>query len=81
MHERLDDADLALVATGILAELAGRVELQPTDELLEIGLIDATAQVSKVFENLPASEVRVQRQLAGQIAYQSLHVYRLLPDI
>ena len=51
------------------------------DQLFQIGLIDAAAQMAEVFENLPAGQVGVERQLARQIADQPLDRNRLLPDI
>ena len=81
MHERLHDANLALIAAGILAELAGGVQAHALDQCFEIGLIDAAAQMAEVFENLATGQVRVERQFARQIADQPLDLGRLLPAI
>ncbi len=81
VHKGLNDSELALIAGGILAELAAGIKVQPGDQLLEIGLIDAPAQVPEVFENLPAGQAGVKRKLARQIADQPLDLHRLLPAV
>src|SRR6266702_2933765 len=81
VHKGLNDPDLALIAARILAELAAGIQIESLDELLEIGLIDATAQVPEVFQNLPAGQAGVERKLAGQIADQPLDLHRLLPAV
>src|SRR5690242_17819401 len=81
VHEGLHDADLALVAAGILTKLAGGIEAQPVYQLLEVGLVNAAAQVPEVFEDLAAGQVRVQRQLAGQVADEPLDLDGLLPAV
>jgi NAD(P)-dependent dehydrogenase (short-subunit alcohol dehydrogenase family) len=43
VHKGLNDADLAFVAAGILAEFAAGVKVQPGNQLLQIGLIDTAA--------------------------------------
>src|SRR6266702_1868129 len=81
VHKGLNDPDLALVAARILAELAAGIQIESLDELLEIGLIDASAQVPEVFQNLPAGQAGVERKLAWQIADQPLDLHRLLPAV
>ena len=63
-----DQADLLLVALRVLAELARRIDLEPLDQLLLVGAVDAAAQVGEVVERLAAGELVVQRELAGQVA-------------
>src|SRR5215467_2512284 len=81
VHEGLNQPDLALVATGILAKLARGIKLQPGNQLLEIGLVDAAAQMSEIFQNLPAGQVGVERQFAREIADQALYFDGLLPAV
>ena len=48
MHEGLDQDHLAFVSGRVLAELAAGVELEALEQLLEVGVVDATAQVGEV---------------------------------
>src|SRR5450755_450553 len=81
VHKGLNEADLALVAAGILTELAAEVQIEALDEQLEIRLIDAAAQMPEILQNLPAGQVGVKRKFARQIADQSLDLHRLLPAV
>src|SRR5438094_1144190 len=81
VHEGLDEDDLALVAGGVLAELAAGVELERVDQAREIGLVDAAAQPREVLEDLAAGEVRVQRRLARHVADETLDLDRLPPAV
>src|SRR6266566_7249702 len=81
VHKGLNQHHLALIATRIVAKLAAGVQVQSLDKLLKIGLIDASAQMSEVFQNLPAGKIGIQRWFSGQIANQPLNLYRLLPTV
>src|SRR5712691_5344457 len=81
VHKGLNDPDLALVAARILAKLATGVQIEALDQLLEIGLIDASAQMPKVFQNLPVGQAGVERKLTWQIAEQPLDLHRVLPAV
>src|SRR6266571_1105342 len=81
MHKGLNQHYLAFIATGIVAKLAAGIQVQSLDKLLEIGLIDASAQMSKVFQNLSAGQIGVQRWFSGEIANQPLNLHRLLPTV
>ncbi len=81
VHKGLNQHHLALIAARILAELAAGVQVQSLDKLLEIGLIDASAQMPEVFQNLPAGQAGVERGFAGQIADQPLDLHRVLPAV
>src|SRR5579884_1790281 len=81
VHEGLNQPDLAFVAARILTKLACGVEIKPLNELLEVCLVDAAAQVAQVFENLTAAQARIKGELAGQIADQLLDFGRLRPAI
>ena len=47
-------ADLLLVALAVLAEAAGRVEVEALDQRRLVGAVDAAAQVGEVLERLAA---------------------------
>src|SRR5215831_995352 len=81
VHQRLDQDHLALVAAGVLPELAGRVEVQPLYQLPEVRLVDAPAQVAQVLEDLAAGEFGVQRGLARRVADEPLDRQRLPPAV
>ena len=68
VHERLDEADLALVAGGEVGHLALEVAVQALGELGDVVPVHAAAQVGEVAQRLAAGEVRVEAQLAGQVA-------------
>src|SRR5712692_9129762 len=72
MHAGLDQHDLALVSSRVLAELSAGVEIEPLDELFEVRLIDASAQVREVLEDLSAGEGGIERRLARHIADETL---------
>src|SRR5205823_11548605 len=61
MHKGLNQYHLALIATGIVAKLTAGIQVQSLDQLLKIGLIDASAQMPEVFQNLSAGQIGVQR--------------------
>src|SRR5262249_43281013 len=81
VHEGLYDADLALVAAGVLTKLAGGIEAQTVNQLFEIRLVDAATQMAEILEDLATGEVRIERQLARQITDNALDLHRLLPAI
>ena len=63
-----DEPDLLLVALRVLAEAAARVEVEALDELVDVGLVDAAAQVREVADRLGAREPVVEVPLARQVA-------------
>src|SRR5690348_13295790 len=81
MHKGLNQSNLALIAAGILTELARRVQVQPFNKLLEIGLIDASPQVTEVCENLFTSQISVKRKLAWQVTKHTLDFNRMFPAV
>ena len=58
--ERDDQADLLLVALGVLLEPARRIEVEALDQRGLIGAVDAAAQVREVLEGLAAGQPVVQ---------------------
>ncbi len=66
--ERDDQADLLLVALRVLLEPPARVEVERLDQLGDVGLVHAAAQVAEVGDGLRAGQPVVQVELAGQIA-------------
>src|ERR1700674_3017266 len=81
VHEGLDDHDLALVAGRVLAKLTARVEVEALDQLLEIRLVDAPAQVREILEDLAAGQVGVERRLARDVTDQSFDGDRVVPAV
>ena len=72
---------LRLLPVEYWRNLRAGVQIEPRDQLLEIGLIDAAAQVSEVFKDLPACQIGIESEFARQIADQPLDLYRLPPAI
>ncbi len=66
--ERDDQPDLLLVALRVLLEPAARVEVERLDQLRDVGLVHAAAQVPEVGDGLRARQPVVQVELAGQVA-------------
>src|SRR4051794_19538243 len=66
--ERDDQPDLLLVALGVLLEAAAGVEVERVDELPDVGLVHAAAQVAEVRDGLRAGQPVVQIELARQVA-------------
>src|SRR5256886_11142318 len=81
MHEGLDQDHLAFVPGRVLAELAAGVELETVDQLPEVRMVNATAQVGEVLEDLAARQIRIEGRLAGHVADETLDFQRLLPAI
>src|SRR5712691_5275293 len=81
VHEGLDQDDLALVSSRVLAELSTGVEIEALDQLLEVGLVDAPAQIREVLEDLAAGQAGIERGLARQVADEALDLQRLLPAV
>src|ERR1700730_9919314 len=77
MHQN----DLALVSGRVLAELGAGVELEAIDQLLQVRLIDAPAQVGEVLEDLPAGEIGIERGLARHVDDEALDLQRLRPAV
>ena len=61
-------ADLLLVALGVLLELAAGVEIEAIDEVLLVGLVDTAAEVREVLDRLAAGQLVVQGELTRQVA-------------
>src|SRR4029077_16143949 len=81
MHEGLDQHDLPLVSCRVLAELAAGVEVQPVDQLLQVGAVDAAAKVREVLEDLPSGQVAVEGRLTRDIADEPLDLQRPVPNV
>ena len=81
VHEGLHQPDLLLVAARILAEAPAGVEFEAVDQGLQIGLVDAAAQVAEVCEDLRAGERGVEREFAGQVADEPLDLGGLRPAV
>lgn len=61
VHERLGEPDLLAVARGVVAALPRQVGPEALSQLVDVGPVDATAQVGEVVHQLLAGEV-VARQ-------------------
>ena len=72
-----DEADLLLVALGVLAELAGRVQVQAFDQRALVRSVDAAPEVGEVGDRLAAGEPVVERELAGQVADAAVDRHRV----
>ena len=66
--ERDDEADLLLVALGVLLVAPRRVEVEPLDERRLVGRVDAAAQVGEVLDRLGTGQAVVERELTGEVA-------------
>ena len=66
--ERHDQPDLLLVALGVLAEAPARVEVEPLDQVVDVGAVDPAAQVREVGDGVGAGQAVVQVELARQVA-------------
>ena len=66
--ERDDQPDLLLVAPRVLLVPPARVEVERLDQLRDVRLVDAAAQVAEVRDRLGAGQSVVQVELAGQVA-------------
>ena len=64
-HQRGDQDDLLPVALGVGADLLGRIELEPRDQLVPVHLIDAPLDTAEELKGLGAGEGRPQVRLTG----------------
>src|SRR5258706_12105652 len=68
MLECDDQADLQFVSLRVLLELAGRVDVEPGDEVGLVCRVDAAPKVREVLDRLAAGQLVVERELARQVA-------------
>src|SRR5665647_3528883 len=68
VHERLDEAEFALVAGREVGDLLPRIEVEALAEHVYRAWIRAAAQVGEVAQRLVPGEPAVEAQLTGQVA-------------
>ena len=68
VHEREDDAELLLVATGVLAKTPAQIEVEPLAQVADAIAFDSAAHARLVGDYLLAAHAAELRDVAGQIA-------------
>ena len=66
--ERDDQPDLLLVAARVLLEPPARIEIEPLDEIGDVGAVHPAAQVGEVLDRVGAGQPVVEVELARQVA-------------
>ena len=79
MHESLHQSQLLLVAVRVLTEAFAGIQAQSLDQAADVGLVDSTAQVAEVLDDLRPAEPGIEGELAWQVADQLLDLGGLCP--
>ncbi len=77
MLERHDQPDLLLVALAVLAKLAAGIEIEPLDQALDVGALDAAAQVREVGDRVGPGQPVVQVEFAREVADPPMDRHRI----
>src|SRR6266566_4306584 len=81
VHEGEEDAELFLVATGVLAEAAAEVEVEALGDFAYDAGIDVAAEAAEVSDHLPASQAAELGHVAGHVADLALDRHRVAPAV
>jgi hypothetical protein len=80
-HEGRHQAYLLLVAPGKALDLLGGVELEAGNEPLPIRRVHRALEIAEVGEQLPAGQLPVERELAGDVAHLPIDRQPVVPDV